>query len=1641
MIKPGSPIADSDYGEGLIHKMTTIRNTFSSEALGARTIFAALALVAAFAAGLMLLMPGSPLYAQDSSISYDENGTGPVATFTSTDPEGRPVYWSLADAGDVSSVEADLENTDIADATHFSISSDGVLSFKFSPDYEMPRGMALDVVDNANSNTYKVVVAASDDALGAGTDDNPIKVAYEKVTVTVTDVDEPGMVTLSAEQPQASVDLTATLTDDDATGDQITAAKWEWEYSTAANGPWTSILTATTGIYPPLGVEDKYLRVTVTYTDEHDSGKTAQAVSANMVRAAPAANNAAPVFPDEDAEDDVIQVGRKVDENSPPGTNVGAPVVANDAVGDVLTYTLTGTIGDVVDYRIDQATGQITVGPRTVLDHEGDGENTVTVTATDPAGGKTDQLVTITINDVNEAPMISEGFTRNSNKAEYDADDGTGDVGVGTAKMVDTYTATDVDDGDTPSWSVSGTDAGDFDIGNEDDTFGALTFKKVPNYEMPADSNGDNVYMVTVVVSDGKLTAMRDVTITITNVKETGTVTLSTEQPKIGIALTATLEDPDGVVAGSVKWQWYEVSSEDIAEDNLTVNAIEDATSDTYTPEATGLLSVRASFTDGSGSDSAKVSAANPVIANTANVAPKFPSSETGMRVVAEGTAATMNINDADDDADADPVAAMDANADANADPALTYTLGGTDAASFGILRESGQLQTKAKLDYETKDSYMVTVTATDSDGLSASIDVTITVTNVDEAPEIAGEDIAEDFRENGRNLEIERFRATDPEGRPVYWSVLPDGAAFNDIDDVDTADAADADQFSISSDGVLSFKFSPDYEMPRGDDASVSNTNTYKVVVVASDDAEGVTGQMMAYRKVTVTVTNMEETETVTLSALQGQVNVELTATYNDLDNEKPAGTNLTWKWYLGRSQIQDAGDEDTGDTSAYTPGVNDSSSLRVEASYTKTDGTAKTVSKTIRVRAVPEAGNVQPKFGEGAGARSVDENSPPGTTVGAPVAATDPGDVLTYTLSGTDAANYEINRATGQITVGPRIMLDHEAGDGEDMVTVTATDPAGPSATPTGAAMQDVVITVKDVNEAPEITDGVTRISRMEDDPDLTADDATTVKDVDTYVATDVDQDTAVVWSVSGTDKGDFEISTAGVLTFKEVPNYEMPADSNGDNVYMVTVVATDAGVDGKNKMAAERAVVVTVTNVDEDGTVTLSTEQPKVGIALTATVEDPDGVVAGSVKWQWYSVDEIDENDLTNDVIEDATSDTYTPEAAGMLSARASYTDGEGAGKSAVGTEANVVMNLANVAPEFASETDARSVLEGTAAAMGIGALVTATDANTDDTLIDILTYTLSGADAASFDIDRTDGQLATKAKLDYESKNSYMVTVTATDSGSLSASIDVTIKVTDVDDPPVIMVGGLAISGPAFEGYEENRTDAVATYTAVGPEAARARWSLEGADAGDFRINGGMLTFRATPDYERPADADTDNVYNVTVKANDGENTAMRVVTITVTNVEELGMLSGDSSVSYPENGTTTVETYTADGPDTTAWSLEGDDAGDFRIAGGMLTFRAIPNFEVPRDANTDNVYMVTVKAAAGGEEDMLAVTITVTDVEEDTVQPGETPLERYDTNKNDRIDKQELVEAIFDYNVLETLEKEDLVDLIFSYEVG
>ena len=103
------------------------------------------------------------------------------------------------------------------------------------------------------------------------------------------------------------------------------------------------------------------------------------------------------------------------------------------------------------------------------------------------------------------------------------------------------------------------------------------------------------------------------------------------------------------------------------------------------------------------------------------NNTPSFTDGTSTTRTVAENTASGTNIGIA--------VAATDSDSG----DTLTYSLGGTDASSFSIVSTSGQLQTSAALDYETKTSYSVTISVSDGNGGSDSIDVTINVTDVNE--------------------------------------------------------------------------------------------------------------------------------------------------------------------------------------------------------------------------------------------------------------------------------------------------------------------------------------------------------------------------------------------------------------------------------------------------------------------------------------------------------------------------------------------------------------------------------------------------------------------------------------------------------------------------------------------------------------------------------------------------------------------------------------------------------------------------------------------------------------------------------------------------------------------------------------------
>ncbi|MBF0294938.1 MAG: cadherin domain-containing protein [Magnetococcales bacterium] len=149
-------------------------------------------------------------------------------------------------------------------------------------------------------------------------------------------------------------------------------------------------------------------------------------------------------------------------------------------------------------------------------------------------------------------------------------------------------------------------------------------------------------------------------------------------------------------------------------------------------------------------------------------------------------------------------------------------------------------------------------------------------------------------------------------------------------------------------------------------------------------------------------------------------------------------------------------------------------------------------------------------------------------------------------------------------------------------------------------------LTVTINGANDAPTITSATT--ASFAENGTGTAYAAT---------ATDPESD-AITWSFAGTgaDESKFDITAGGVVTFKTAPNYEVPTDANTDNVYEVTMVATD---NGSGSLTASQAVSISVTNVNDAPVITapsaasltaLATEDTALAVSFSVADEDDSG-----------------------------------------------------------------------------------------------------------------------------------------------------------------------------------------------------------------------------------------------------------------------------------------------------------------------------------------------------------------------------------------------------------------------------------------------
>ena len=535
------------------------------------------------------------------------------------------------------------------------------MTFNSSPDFE-------------DKSSYDVTVRA---VAGSHTIDKP-------VTVNIENLEETGTVSLSTIQPQAGTSLEATLSDDDNERNLI----WQWYRTSSRGSTGTAIDGETSDSYEPIDPGDvgRYLRAVASYDDGHGDDKTAFAVSANRVQEAPPVP-LPPEFPDGDHE-------RSIRENTRAGRNLGAPVTATDGNNDRLTYTIVASD----HFEIVEGTGQLRT--RVELDHETSPTRTVTVTATDPGGDGDTVDVTITVEDVDETPVVT-GPT-----SPEVAENGNTDVS--------TYTSTDPDLKGI-EWVLTGTDREDFNLSSG----GVLTFNEVPDYEEK------NQYRVTVEAheqGDGTSFDRLNVTVQVTNVDEPGMVETNVEEPRVGQTLRLEVEDEDGVQSvGEWKWEKGEPNSPCGTVDNPTVTnweAIPGASGPSYTPKAEDqghCILVTAIYNDRAGNGRTE----QFLTTESVEFGPFFDS-DTGIASVSENSPEGRNVT-------------QFRARHSNNNETLIYTLGGTDARFFTVDSVSGQLQASATpLDYETQPDHEAEaeIAATDNNGTTATITVTIAVTD-----------------------------------------------------------------------------------------------------------------------------------------------------------------------------------------------------------------------------------------------------------------------------------------------------------------------------------------------------------------------------------------------------------------------------------------------------------------------------------------------------------------------------------------------------------------------------------------------------------------------------------------------------------------------------------------------------------------------------------------------------------------------------------------------------------------------------------------------------------------------------------------------------------------------------------------------
>ena len=462
----------------------------------------------------------------------------------------------------------------------------------------------------------------------------------------------------------------------------------------------------------------------------------------------------------------------------------------------------------------------------------------------------------------------------------------------------------------------------------------------------------------------------------------------------------------------------------------------------------------------------------------------------------------------------------------------------------------------------------------------------------------------------------------------------------------------------------------------------------------------------------------------------------------------------------------------------------------------------------------------------------------------------------------------------------------------------------------------------------------------------------------------------------ALSGTDAARFEISSStGQITVKSGTSLNYEAKTSYS--VTVTVTAASAGVNAQSFTLAPNApgsytipVTINVTDVNEPPTITTPTVEAnsttpkyKLDVSWTApTMTDKPAVTDYDVQYKKSSDSTWTSHTFTGT----GTSTTLTGLTAGTtydVQVKAINDEGN-SGWSTSGSK-KTAENAAPVIPATAT----RSIAENSAAGTAIGAVVSATDADSDT-----LTYSLTGTDASDFTIDSATGQIKVKSALDYEDDSSYSVTVNVTDGKNAQEGTDntiddtaaVTINVTDVNEPP---------SAPAAPTVSANSTtpttkiDVSWTAPDMTGKPAISDYDVQYRKTGDSTWS--SHSFTGTGTSTTLTGLTTGKSYEVQVRAVNAEgdgawsDSGASITEATAVTRSIAENSAAGANVGSPITATSNPNNYTL------THALSGTDAARFEISSstGQITVKSGTSLNY--EAKTSYSVTVTVTAASAG----------------------------------------------------------------------